>query len=145
MDPAMKDEGPIPPLLRQINDALKQVKPQRKSQSGHAGCSDGDGRSQQTNVLGLLRSTILLWSAQNAMLRGDAPVARDWMTNRLGAVSDELDGILARLEILGVGRHTPENDGTLPALTMAMDNSACDVDDFELIDFAPHLHGQRGT
>lgn len=136
----MIDDGPIPPLLRQINDALTHIKPDAVSQGNG---TDGCGKKEVSDLLGLLRSMVMLWGAQNAMLRGDAPVARDWMTSRLDAISGELDGILVRLNKLGAGGH--KQDMRVLSDSTGADKTGANEDaNFELIDFMHHLHAQQG-
>ncbi|MDP2697006.1 hypothetical protein [Thalassospira sp.] len=45
----------------------------------------------------LLRSAILLWAGQNAVLTGDAELSRRWMQRQLPDISRQLERILARL------------------------------------------------
>ncbi|MFH1805655.1 MAG: hypothetical protein ABID63_12285 [Pseudomonadota bacterium] len=45
----------------------------------------------------LLRSAILLWAGQNAVLTGDAELSRRWMQHQLPDISRQLERILARL------------------------------------------------
>ncbi|AUG52568.1 hypothetical protein [Thalassospira marina] len=134
----MKDNGPIPPLLRQINDALTHVSLGAQTQAGR---TDEGGRQDLADILTLFRSVVMLWGAQNAVLSGDAPLAREWMKARLDAISHELDAILAGLETLGIGRHSPDIDVAVSALDSG-DTSEVD-ENFELIDFVNHVKGQR--
>ncbi|OSQ38823.1 hypothetical protein [Thalassospira mesophila] len=139
----MIDDGPIPPLLRQINTALMQFRPATPLPSG---VTAGGRPDDFADMLALFRSAMLLWGAQNALLSGDASVSRDWMAERLDAVSAELDGILARLDTLG-GNVRPDGRGATGATgTTAPDEGAASSDEddnFELIDFVRHLHSYR--
>ncbi|RCK48687.1 hypothetical protein TH25_13850 [Thalassospira profundimaris] len=138
MDPAMTDDGPIPPLLRQINDALTHLHPVGDSaeNSGPAG-HDLD----VANILALLRSVVKLWGAQNAMLCGDAPLSRAWMQERLAIISQELESLELRLDDL-VGKSGGEDD---PSGRNGEAGTAEDASEpFELIDFANHLNHLKG-
>ncbi|WP_143181950.1 hypothetical protein [Thalassospira sp. TSL5-1] len=134
----MTDDGPIPPLLRQIGDALNHV--QVEGNSSEKSTSE-DEAVEIANILALFRSVVKLWSAQNAMLCGDAPLAREWMQARLGVISHELDGLVFRLDQLAGKPHGTDMDVALKGA--GKEASAQDGDRFELIDFFSHLKGRQ--
>ena len=136
----MIDDGPIPPLLRQVSDALNHVQVEGDSSDNDNAPSEGDVL-ETANILALFRCVVKLWSAQNTMLCGDAPLAREWMQARLGVISQELDGLVAKLDDLAGKPQDTDIDVALGGAGTGL--PVQEKEPFEVIDFFSHLKGRK--
>lgn len=93
----MTQQGPIAPLLTDLRRLLERME---DAQGDSA--SSGDS-AKQREVLRMLRSVVLLWAGQNALLRGEEVSVRKWMTDQLDDISEQLSALLAQFNHMDLG------------------------------------------